>query len=185
MSIRPAPRPDPSGPPVPAVARTASGTAAGARSLVQATSALFAASAAASASPSRALSHPGSHGRPGAPHDPSAAALAVGGPFSQEGTRVTDIQRLATGRPTVGHDLAVPGTEGGARGSGPALPVWVDTDTLPGAGGAHEDDVVPGLPLALTRQDLDELVDSVVERIEQRVVDELERRGRHYTPGAF
>jgi hypothetical protein len=33
--------------------------------------------------------------------------------------------------------------------------------------------------------DMDELVDAVVERIEQRVVDELERRGRRHTPGAF
>jgi hypothetical protein len=33
--------------------------------------------------------------------------------------------------------------------------------------------------------DMDELVDAVVERIEQRVVDELERRGRRQTPGAF
>ncbi|HEY2044569.1 MAG TPA: hypothetical protein VGH11_17970 [Jatrophihabitans sp.] len=33
--------------------------------------------------------------------------------------------------------------------------------------------------------DLDELVDRVVARIEQRVVDELERRGRRHNPGAF
>jgi hypothetical protein len=32
---------------------------------------------------------------------------------------------------------------------------------------------------------LDEIVDRVVARIEQRVVDELERRGRRHTPGAF
>jgi hypothetical protein len=32
---------------------------------------------------------------------------------------------------------------------------------------------------------LDEIVDRVIQRIEQRVVDELERRGRRYTPGAF
>jgi hypothetical protein len=32
---------------------------------------------------------------------------------------------------------------------------------------------------------LDDIVDRVIERIEQRVVDELERRGRRYTPGAF
>jgi hypothetical protein len=32
---------------------------------------------------------------------------------------------------------------------------------------------------------LDELVDKVVEKIERRVVDELERRGRRYTPGVF
>lgn len=33
--------------------------------------------------------------------------------------------------------------------------------------------------------DLDEIVDRVVARIEQRVVDELERRGRRFTPGVF
>jgi hypothetical protein len=32
---------------------------------------------------------------------------------------------------------------------------------------------------------LDELVDLVVARIEQRVIDELERRGRRGIPGAF
>jgi hypothetical protein len=32
---------------------------------------------------------------------------------------------------------------------------------------------------------LQELVDTVVERIEAKVVDELERRGRRHTPGAF
>jgi phage-related minor tail protein len=32
---------------------------------------------------------------------------------------------------------------------------------------------------------LDELADLVVERIEQRVIDELERRGRRGVPGAF
>jgi hypothetical protein len=32
---------------------------------------------------------------------------------------------------------------------------------------------------------LDDIVDRVIQRIEQRVVDELERRGRRYTPGVF
>jgi hypothetical protein len=32
---------------------------------------------------------------------------------------------------------------------------------------------------------LQELVDTVVERIEAKVIDELERRGRRHTPGAF
>ena len=32
---------------------------------------------------------------------------------------------------------------------------------------------------------LDDLVDKVVERIEQRVIDELERRGRRHGSGAF
>lgn len=32
---------------------------------------------------------------------------------------------------------------------------------------------------------LERIVDKVVERIEQRVIDELERRGRRHTPGVF
>lgn len=32
---------------------------------------------------------------------------------------------------------------------------------------------------------LDEIVERVIARIEQRVIDELERRGRRYTPGVF
>lgn len=32
---------------------------------------------------------------------------------------------------------------------------------------------------------LDEIVERVIARIEQRVVDELERRGRRFTPGVF
>jgi hypothetical protein len=43
---------------------------------------------------------------------------------------------------------------------------------------------VPVVPRSVSRQ-LDELVDLVVERIEQRVVDELERRGRRGVPGAY
>jgi hypothetical protein len=42
----------------------------------------------------------------------------------------------------------------------------------------------PVMPRAVSRQ-LDELVDLVVARIEQRVIDELERRGRRGIPGAF
>jgi hypothetical protein len=34
-------------------------------------------------------------------------------------------------------------------------------------------------------RELNELVDKVVDKIEQRVVDELERRGRRHTPGVF
>jgi hypothetical protein len=44
---------------------------------------------------------------------------------------------------------------------------------------------VTPLPTTTSGQDLDEFVDRVVERIEQRVVDELERRGRRYHRGAF
>ena len=37
----------------------------------------------------------------------------------------------------------------------------------------------------LPARQLDEFVDLVVERIEQRVIDELERRGRRGNPGGF
>ncbi|MEO9137809.1 MAG: hypothetical protein ABI345_01955, partial [Jatrophihabitans sp.] len=40
-------------------------------------------------------------------------------------------------------------------------------------------------PPRMGRPELDLIVDSVVERIEQRVIDELERRGRRHTPGVF
>ena len=40
-------------------------------------------------------------------------------------------------------------------------------------------------PTALSASDLDEIVERVVNKIEHRVVDELERRGRHYSPGVF
>jgi hypothetical protein len=42
-----------------------------------------------------------------------------------------------------------------------------------------------GLPLQPGSRELDEFVDLVVERIEQRVVDELERRGKRVQPGVF
>jgi hypothetical protein len=43
------------------------------------------------------------------------------------------------------------------------------------------------VPLAdqLTWQEWNQLVDIVVDRLEQRVVDELARRGRRFTPGVF
>jgi hypothetical protein len=39
----------------------------------------------------------------------------------------------------------------------------------------------PGLP----SHEMERLVDKVVEKIEQRVIDELERRGRRHNPGVF
>jgi hypothetical protein len=43
------------------------------------------------------------------------------------------------------------------------------------------------LPLAdqLSWQEWNQLVDIVVDRLEQRVIDELARRGRRFTPGVF
>jgi hypothetical protein len=40
-------------------------------------------------------------------------------------------------------------------------------------------------PADASGPDLDELVDKVVEAIEQRVIDELERRGRRNLPEVF
>jgi hypothetical protein len=38
---------------------------------------------------------------------------------------------------------------------------------------------------ALTPREWDELVDVIVDRIEDRVLDELARRGRRFTPEVF
>ena len=38
---------------------------------------------------------------------------------------------------------------------------------------------------ALTPREWDELVDLVVDRLEERVLDELARRGRRFSPGVF
>lgn len=48
------------------------------------------------------------------------------------------------------------------------------------------DDVVPQqVAEALTPREWDELVDIIVDRLEDRVLDELARRGRRFTPGVF
>jgi hypothetical protein len=44
---------------------------------------------------------------------------------------------------------------------------------------------VEQVPATLGRWQIEEIVDTVVERIERRVVDELERRGRRHAPGVF
>jgi len=46
-------------------------------------------------------------------------------------------------------------------------------------------DIVGETEVANPTLDLDELVDKVIDRIEQRVIDELERRGRRQYPGVF
>lgn len=43
----------------------------------------------------------------------------------------------------------------------------------------------PAVADTLSYTEWDELVDEVVERIERRVLDELDRRGRRFLPGAF
>lgn len=50
------------------------------------------------------------------------------------------------------------------------------------------DDIVPRreqVAEALTPREWDELVDIIVDRLEDRVLDELARRGRRFTPGVF
>jgi hypothetical protein len=49
------------------------------------------------------------------------------------------------------------------------------------------DDIVPRQQIAeaLSPREWDELVDIIVDRLEDRVLDELARRGRRFTPGVF
>ena len=51
--------------------------------------------------------------------------------------------------------------------------------------GPIEGGAKPPVADSLSFSEWDELVDEVVERIERRVLDELDRRGRRYLPGAF
>ena len=53
---------------------------------------------------------------------------------------------------------------------------------LPDQAGPKED---PELSLLDDPRRMSRFVDEVVKRIEKRVVDELERRGRRFTPGVF
>jgi hypothetical protein len=52
-----------------------------------------------------------------------------------------------------------------------------------GADGMNSADSVR--PPAIPNHQMERLVDKVVEKIEQRVIDELERRGRRHNPGVF
>jgi hypothetical protein len=70
------------------------------------------------------------------------------------------------------------------RRFGAGAPAWLDAPPgTPLGPMAPQSSIIPDS--RLTSRELDELVDQVVERIEQRVVDELERRGRYRTPGGF
>jgi hypothetical protein len=60
-----------------------------------------------------------------------------------------------------------------------------DDADQPGAAAAPPLTRVDQVPAALGRWQIEEIVDTVVERIERRVVDELERRGRRHAPGVF
>jgi hypothetical protein len=46
-------------------------------------------------------------------------------------------------------------------------------------------DLTPAPATRISPRDMEDLVDEVVQRIEQRVVDELERRGRRQRSGGF
>ncbi|WP_395729012.1 hypothetical protein [Nakamurella sp.] len=77
--------------------------------------------------------------------------------------------------------LADPSGGGGVPGRQPvAMPREV-------AVSSPTDDVVPRQQIAeaLTPREWDELVDIIVDRLEERVLDELARRGRRFTPGVF
>ncbi len=54
-----------------------------------------------------------------------------------------------------------------------------------GANADTENPGPPGVSSALSPLEWTELVDLIVERIEDRVTDELARRGRLYPPGVF
>ena len=57
---------------------------------------------------------------------------------------------------------------------------------MPSTTGSADDGSSPPTRIAnaLTAREWDELVDQIVERIEDRVVDELSRRGRRHDPFA-
>lgn len=79
------------------------------------------------------------------------------------------------------------GPDGGRLGNPGNLPARVDQSSYDpeGRAGGWDDgdaDQAPPVPQAAM---LDVLVDAVVDRIEQRVIDELERRGRRQSWGAF
>ncbi len=78
---------------------------------------------------------------------------------------------------TVVRRTTVPGSPGEAGGDGTVQAAGAEP---PGRTGGER-----RLARELATEDLDELVDLVVERIEQRVLDELERRGRRGIPGIF
>jgi hypothetical protein len=83
-----------------------------------------------------------------------------------------------TGPPIPAAALAPPGPDG-------ALARFFAGTGGADAAGPRASAVAPPGRVGIPRDQLDELVDEVVDRIEQRVVDELERRGRRLTPGAF
>lgn len=51
--------------------------------------------------------------------------------------------------------------------------------------GAQPQPAAPAGPVVLGRWQIEEIVDTVIERIERRVIDDLERRGRRHLPGVF
>jgi hypothetical protein len=59
------------------------------------------------------------------------------------------------------------------------------SDSSTGTGSSPSTDADQGGTSGLTRDQLRDLVDAVCDRIEWRVVEELERRGRRHNPGVF
>jgi hypothetical protein len=60
-------------------------------------------------------------------------------------------------------------------------------DAQPGVVGDEQgDEKRPGsIAMSLTPREWDQLIDIIVERLEDRVSDELSRRGRRFTPGVM
>ncbi|MGX7681848.1 hypothetical protein ACSMXN_23445 [Jatrophihabitans sp. DSM 45814] len=164
VSLRQAPN-GPAAPPVPAVAAQSSTTPVR-RSLVEATADLF--RGADRGSGAEALT---------AFLRRSTAAGAMG--------KATSSTERSSSAPQSGSgtmaELDAPGTEVARR--------LTSGGWLSSSGGDHGGPMAPQTSMIpdsrLSGAELEELVDQVVDRIEQRVVDELERRGRHRIPGGF
>jgi hypothetical protein len=82
-------------------------------------------------------------------------------------------------------DRARAGLADPAGGGAPLMPTMATSREV--AVSSPSDDVVPRQQIAeaLTPREWDELVDIIVDRLEDRVLDELARRGRRFTPGVF
>ncbi|MCW2527154.1 MAG: hypothetical protein JWM76_2014, partial [Pseudonocardiales bacterium] len=177
VSIHGGRRPGGAAPPVPEVARKPAGAAQSpgsgsgsgsatptdTRSLIESTAQLFRTTAGHSGS------GPGS--RPGTEPSPPTAdspyGSSSGSPYNFEGTHMPqDIQRLPSGL------SKYPGEQVIRRFSG-------------GPDGGADVGLTPAPSTRISPRDMEDLVDEVVQRIEQRVVDELERRGRRQRSGGF
>lgn len=178
ISLRPSPR---SGPPIPQAARGAA-AAAGVATPAAAGSAAGATMSAWSGSQSSAT-----------PGTVSAATDAVSRASLVERTaELFRAARLADPAP-----LRRSPIPGGTAVQVPALPSASASPGLPDVAASYdiaarpqpfeygEQNVTASEQYDMQPHQLDEIVERVIARIEQRVIDELERRGRRYTPGVF